>query len=206
MAIGADDCRFAGSGSSSVATSTCGSPSSSSEENFVATESVSELGKVVKQSNSPRSPFDSDFEFDSNDSGLSGMFSHFENTSSSIAASVPGSSAPGMFQVKAEPMFSFTETTNPSSFNCFTDTFMMKQMPRQQPQMHPLDALAYNNIDPSQSAYLLSALPDLAWSGFDGTSPHFINQAPYLRQRAYGSTTPEGTLVSLENLHAYSLN
>lgn len=210
--------------------SNCGSPTSSEDSaTFVVTDPTTrnrcgELATVVKQSNSPRSPFDSDLEFDNNDN-LS-MFSHFDGPSPAVGTMFSS-------QVKTEPPFSYTENSFSSPFNHSFSDFMHlpanSKLSGIAPKLsrshtHPQDGMSSFNID-SVTGYLppghlLAGLPDLStgWSSQSNyqsnyldclPSTPFINQAPYLRQRQFSggyAPVPEGTtLVALENLHTFSL-
>lgn len=212
------------------AMSNCGSPTSSEDSaTIVVTDSTTrnrcgELATVVKQSDSPRSPFDSDFEFDNNDN-LS-MFSHFDGPSPAVGTMLSSS------QVKTKALFSYTENllSSPSnhSFSDFMHPTANSKLPGIAPklsrsQTHPQDGMSSFNIDSMTGflhpVHLLAGLPDLStgWPSQSNYQPNYldclpstplINQAPYLRQRQFAggyAPVPEGTtLVALENLHTFS--
>ena len=221
-------------GSSSVTVTNCGSPSSSEDSaTLLVTEQSGHGGgeaSTMKQSNSPRSPLDSNFEFDTVSDALFNQLSHFVDASAGATMFNP--------QVKAEPMFSFHENVNPFTF--FSD-FM--QHPALQPaskpapkpalrlqthQQHPdLMSPYLDHVVPSPNLpapNLMPGLPDISLQGWSqgnfldhlnggasqAPASHFVNQAsPYVRQRQFSGpsyTRPEGsTMVALENIHAFML-
>lgn len=213
-----------GSGNSVTGTS-CGSPSSSEDsEAFLVSEPSceGEVGKL-KQSNSPRSPFDSSFEFDNVNESM--MFSHFD----------PSAGNPFSQTVKAEPMFSFNESLNPFNF-CAADFMhpvpkaaMPASLSRAAHQEMPGVPLGNQVVDhqlihsslPSNSSNFFSShstnlmgpagLPDFSpsWSQ-PSFLDSFMNQAPYQRQRFSGgyALSPEvgsSTMVALDNIQAFML-
>lgn len=215
---------ISGSGNSVTGTS-CGSPSSSEDsEAFLVSEPSceGEVGKL-KQSNSPRSPFDSSFEFDNVNESM--MFSHFD----------PSAGNPFSQTVKAEPMFSFNESLNPFNF-CAADFMhpvpkaaMPASLSRAAHQEMPGVPLGNQVVDhqlihsslPSNSSNFFSShstnlmgpagLPDFSpsWSQ-PSFLDSFMNQAPYQRQRFSGgyALSPEvgsSTMVALDNIQAFML-
>lgn len=214
-----------GSGGSASATVTnCGSPTSSEDSTFLVTENQ-EAATGIKQSNSPRSPLDSSFEFDNaTESLFNQTFSHF--TEPSVAGST-------MFnpQVKAEPVLAFHDN---SPFNYLAD-FMQhpgvllqassKPAPKpvarlQMHEQHHQDLTSPYVAGMVPSPNLMAGFSDqLAPQGWpqsnyvdslSGASPggsHFVNQGLALRQRQFSgsyTSSPEGsTMVSLENIHAF---
>ncbi|XP_024377081.1 uncharacterized protein [Physcomitrium patens] len=202
-----------GSGSSS--TTNCGSPSLSVDSAFLVTDSC-DGEATINQSNSPRSPLDSPFEFD-NDL----MFTQFEYPST------PGSSMFNSHSVKAEPMLSFPGDNH---FNSFVDLIApQKSSPRPQMQQEADNPYANIDINPPVSSLgflppnLMPSLPDFspntsAWSqsfldfpSSPAPSGHFGLQAPYQRQRplqqfSAGYSLPmEGNMVALENIQAFMM-
>lgn len=217
-----------GNSVSSVTAAYCGSPTSSEDSAFLVSEANCESETVaankLKQSNSPRSPFDSNFEFDNvNES----MFSHFDPSGNPLS------------QVKPEPMFSFNESLNPFNFYAeflnpvskATTPLPMPSLSRAHQEMPgvPLGNAVHEHLHSSlptssssflssSQANLMSGLPDFspAWSqanfldSLNGPSPHFIHQAPFQRQRFPGSYSlaPDvgsSTMVALDNIQAFML-
>ncbi|KAG0615906.1 hypothetical protein M758_5G075100 [Ceratodon purpureus] len=200
-----------GSGSSSTAN--CGSPSVSEDSSFLVSEHKE--AATVKQSNSPRSPLDSHFEFDNVSESV---FSHFD----------PSAGNPFSQQVKVEPMFAFNDS-NPFSF--FADFIQptsravpvappMSTLPRSHMGLHDMGAPLGTVMDQMQSTpgYLSPnlmnhGLPDLspaAWSQsfLDCLSAPAPSYQPHFpRQRYTGpyipSTPESSTMVALENIHAF---
>ncbi|KAG0614151.1 hypothetical protein M758_6G154900 [Ceratodon purpureus] len=226
------DLEREGSGDSSSATATnCGLPSSSKDSDTLLVTDQScrggagEPATCIKQSNSPRSPLDSQFEFDNFSDSLFNQFSGIADPSAGSAIINP--------QVKA---FSFLKS-NP--FNCFTD--FMQHVPgvlqaatskpaskptRSRTQRHQHQDLMRpyaepDNTVPSPGLLSPNLMPDVSSQGWshskfldclDGVSAppgsRFVNQTPPLRQHQFSgpSYNLEGsTMVALENIHAFML-
>ena len=202
------------SGSGSSSTANCGSPSISEDSSFLVSEHKE--AATVKQSNSPRSPLDSHFEFDNVSESV---FSHFD----------PSAGNPFSQQVKVEPMFAFNDS-NPFSF--FADFIQptsravpvappMSTLPRSHMGLHDMGAPLGTVMDQMQSStpgYLSPnlmnhGLPDLspaAWSQsfLDCLSAPAPSYQPHFPRQRYSGpyipSTPESsTMVALENIHAF---
>ena len=194
------------SGSESSSTINCGSPTVSEDSSFLV--SGNNEGVAMKQSDSPRSPLDSHFEFDNVSEA---MFSHFDVSSGS-----PFSPQ----QVKAEPMFAFNDNNPFSFFGDFMQPTSRVTVPVTPPmsmgaplgtvmdQMHSSSGFGSPNL-------MNHGLPELppSWSQsfLDQTfapAPSY-NQAVFPRQRFSGvyapSTSESSTMVALENIHTFML-
>jgi hypothetical protein len=185
-------------------TTNCGSPAVS--EDCVVSDCHNET-PAMKQSNSPRSPFDASFEFDNVSES---MFSHFDAAAAGSAFSQ---------QVKAEPTFSFHDSNNPFSF--FADSFMPPASSRAGPTHSPVPPLPRSHhemgaplgiMDQMPLSFLSPDLPPAAWSQsfldcLSAPAPSY--QAPFPRQRFSGyaapSTPESSTMVALENIQAFML-
>lgn len=187
-----------GSGASSATVTNCGSPSSSEESATVLVADQS--SRAAKQSNSPRSPLDSHFEFDTVSDALLNQFPGFADAAASGSA---------MFhhpQVKTEFSFHDASISNNPFATFFADFMHHHPKPVQppRPSMHPHQSMSPFIAPPSPNL-----MPDLHWSQstyLDHGGSQFVNQAPYLRQRASYSPSPDGTtMVALENIHAFML-
>ncbi|XP_024379305.1 uncharacterized protein [Physcomitrium patens] len=213
-------------GSGSSTTTNCGS-SSVSDESAVQVSDSCEGEVGIKQSNSPRSPLDSPFEFDNSDP----MFSPFDFPTTLVSSTF------NSHTVKSEPMFSFPKD---NSYNFYTDDTnpalvkpvsagLPKSFARPQTQQELVNPYGnfYTNSSVPSSSYLSSSLmttlPDLS-AGTQSWSQSFLDlpsspvhsgyfglQAPYQRQRplqqyagAY-SASSEGNMVALENIHTFMM-